>query len=201
MKKLCLTIMFCLSTIVSWGTTIQWGGATVYNFLSPDIYYLSIATPTGESMGTDIQITTTPMYAVINNNLTYYTLAWGALLLATDYGTLIDYDFFANSTDLFFQTYDFFSGARISETNFTIGLYETVFLAFVIGYPVYDELYWYGWVEFGYNGKDVYIVNSALETTGQGIYAGTGIVVPEPSTALLVIMGLAVLGLRRRKVT
>ena len=152
-KKLCLAFAFCLLVTLSRATTVQWGVAKWYDFASPSISYLVITTPLGGSMDTDIHVTSTPMHVVLGNNLTDYTLAWGALLLETDCGTLIDSDLFANSTDPFFQTYDIFSGVRTSETNVTIGLYETVFLAFAIGYPNGSDFdaSWYGWVELGYD--------------------------------------------------
>jgi len=74
----------------------------------------------------------------------------------------------------------------------TINQGETVYLGFFI-----EPLF--GWVELGYDGTDIFIANSAMETTGLGIYAGTGIAVPEPSAVLLALSGLAVLCLRRRK--
>ena len=70
------------------------------------------------------------------------------------------------------------------------------------------EVSLYGWVELGYDGTNVFIVNgimgSAMETTGLGIYAGTGNVfgdsaIPEPASALLAFSGVALLLRRRRK--
>ena len=88
-------------------------------------------------------------------------------------------------------------------TNSTEG--NTVIIAFATGEPVMQSdwdgaPYFYGWVELGYKNGDIYIVNSAMELTGLGMLAGTGTVIPEPSTALLALSGIALLLLRRRKV-
>ena len=120
-------------------------------------------------------------------------------------GDVVDYNSMITPHDDYFSYYD--NGRPIGLYDIIFSRGNTVILAFAAGtdgYPFLpwnDAPYFYGWVEIGYNGQDIFIVNSAMETTGLGIYAGTGWVVPEPSTALLAIVGLAALGLRRRKVT
>ena len=201
-KKLCLTGVLFLFTVVNcYSSMVQWNIAGWgYNSYF-DYYMLGFTVPDGTGVGRGLDVISTSMHAVLTPNWEYGTLSYGTLMLQTDYNTLIDHDLFANATG-FFETY-LPNGMSTSEANLEIDVYNTVFLAFAIGshYGNDFDALWYGWIEFGYNGKNVYIVNSALETTGQGIYAGTGLVVPEPSAALLAIVGLAVLGLRRRKVT
>ena len=58
--------------------------------------------------------------------------------------------------------------------------------------------YVYGWAALLWNGTDLVLVDSAAETTGAGIYAGTYDAIPEPSAAGLFLAGLAVLAMRRR---
>ena len=137
-------------------------------------------------------------YFFLGNNASW----WRVL----DKGDLVNYDSMIGSYSDYFSYYPDGIGAPIGLQNISIPLGGTIILAFATAgrdwdYPPWDGApYFYGWVELGYNGKDVYIVKSALETTGLGIYAGTG-VVPEPSAALLALMGLSVFGLRRRRVT
>ena len=92
-------------------------------------------------------------------------------------------------------------GLVISKTNEDFS--HTVFLAFAFYQTtVFDDeivswwIDYYGWIEFGFDGSEVYIRNSAVETTGQGLYAG---VVPEPSTLLLALSGVALLLCNRRR--
>ncbi|MGI6496797.1 MAG: PEP-CTERM sorting domain-containing protein [Kiritimatiellia bacterium] len=60
--------------------------------------------------------------------------------------------------------------------------------------------YIYGWASLLWNGTDLVLVDSAAETTGAGIYAGTynAIPVPEPSALGLLLVGAGVLALHRR---
>ena len=77
---------------------------------------------------------------------------------------------------------------------------NTIMLAFALSRwnETGDYIDYYGWFEMGYNGEEVYIVNSAMsEAKYGGIYAG---VIPEPSTALLALSGCALFFLRRRKI-
>ena len=59
---------------------------------------------------------------------------------------------------------------------------------------------YYGWAQFTYSNGTITLVDSALNTEGGGIYAGTGITtpVPEPATGLLSFLGILLL-LRPRK--
>jgi len=79
---------------------------------------------------------------------------------------------------------------------------NTIMMAFALsratGSPTGDYMYYYGWIELGYDAdaKEVYIVGSAMSgSQWGGIYAG----IPEPSTALLMASGCALLLLRRRR--
>ena len=59
---------------------------------------------------------------------------------------------------------------------------------------------YYGWAQFTYSKGTITLVNSALNTEGGGIYAGTGITtpVPEPATGILSFLGMVLLLHHRR---
>ena len=181
--------------INSHGGSIQWNVAQWGYFFECD-HLLAITAPDGTGTGLGVEITSNLTQATLKNRVDVFVASYAILLLPTSHGTLIDQDLFSKTTDPFFNMYDS-SGLPMSQTNLKIprtnpDLSNTFLLAFAIEG---SQNNWYGWIEFSYKNGEVYIENSAVETTGQGIYAG----VPEPSTALLWLSGCALLILRRRK--
>jgi len=206
MKKLCFCFMLIFSMTVCHGGAVQWDIAQ-WGYDLDFGHLLAITAPNGGGIQIGMILTSTLTQATLKNNLDWHTLGYGVLLLQTNYNTLIDDDFFNNSPDPFFNTYTS-SGFSMSEMDLSIphtnsDFSNTILLAFAIGGLDWSGEFvseWYGWIEFGYTIKDgVYIANSGVETTGLGIYAGTGNAVPEPSTVLLAMSGGTILLLRRRK--
>ena len=56
----------------------------------------------------------------------------------------------------------------------------------------------YGWASLLWDGTELTLVDSAAETTGVGIYAGTYDAIPEPTSAGLLLAGIAAALLRCR---
>jgi len=204
MKKLFFISTLFFITMVGRGGTIQWDIANWYYDIDgywSGQYILDISDfiifPTQ-------QLITTPDQATLVN------FRWGELsrectMLLTSPGTFIDYNLFENSNDFFYQTFPNwpFPGTTPYAVNLEIpktndDLMNTIMIAFALskGSPSGAVIDYYGWIEFGYNGNEVYILNSAMiDGMWSGIYAG----VPEPSTAFLVLSGCAVLLFRRKK--
>ena len=213
MKKIWVSVAVSLIAFsFCHGGAVAWNNAWVDNSYGSPRLGIMLAYPSSDPMSnivgytlTDINVASTPTQAVVTMDDKMLASVCTILLLPVSYGTPIDYGLFANSTDPFFRTYNPATGTSISQTGLTIPLYETVFLAFAfenlstIPPGSFTDLS-YGWVELGYKDGEVYVVSSAQETTGLGLYAGTGTAIPEPSTTLLALSGLAVLCLRRRKI-
>ena len=66
-------------------------------------------------------------------------------------------------------------------------------------YPHPPLYYVYGWASLLWDGTELTLVDSAAETTGVGIYAGTYDAIPEPTSAGLLLAGIAAALLRRRR--
>jgi len=205
MKKLFFVSMLTLSATFCHAGTIQWGiaGWEKAPFLSEmwkSEYYLGITTPNG-SISVGCNATFSFAQATIINNYDR-TTGLSVNLLPITCGTWVDNNLFNESTGPFFSTYDS-SNNYISETNLYIpktndSCSNTYLLAFK-AFGSFDYVV-YGWIELGYDGTNVFIMNSAEEITGNGILAQRSTCIPEPSTALLALSGSALFLLRRRRI-
>ena len=109
---------------------------------------------------------------------------------AVGYGELIDFGL-AASSDPFADNITSEYGSIHLDSD------QPFYLGFRLGGPDYPETE-YGWAELLYNGTAISVFSSATERTGVGIYAGTGMAVPEPSTIGLLSIGALCLACRRR---
>ena len=144
-----------------------------------------------------------PARAVLTPN-EIQTISDDRIVVTTDYKSIINYDFLFNATDNVF-----FSSLYWQDTHdLTIQWMESILLAFVLyDFNVdYNEYcYYYGWFEltYGLHEKtginEVYVSDSACDTLGRGMIAGTYNVIPEPSTTILAISGITLLFRRRRR--
>ena len=94
-----------------------------------------------------------------------------------------------------------------TESPLRLSMYEPLLLGFATvndGNQAYGE-YLYGWIRMIYDGENLQLDSSAVAigTDVAGIYAGTGIIIPrqipEPSSAVLVLVGIVGLMLKRNK--
>ena len=187
----------CSASSIDWGI-IEYG----QDFMGS--YVLGGECPSGP-FAVYFQMELSPLSATLScNNDSYFFLGLNkSWWRGVDKNDVVDYGSMVVPHDDYFSYYS--DGAPIGFYDIVIGRGKTVTLAFATGDPVMNTEwdgapYFYGWVELGYNGTDIFIVKSAIETTGIGILAGTGIVIPEPSTALLALSGMTALLLRRRRI-
>ncbi len=110
------------------------------------------------------------------------------------YGSLVDETAWQTATNFLA---DICGGYNLG--SLTLAKDEPLYLGFRLDsgdIPPYKREY--GWAELLYDGTTVSVASSATERTGLGIYAGTGMAIPEPATAGLLILGASVLARRRR---
>ena len=221
MKRVLLAVMVSAFTFrEAFGGAVEWGVATweydtgYFGYL--DEYKLDIITsipffpPYCISANLRTKMISTSGQASFENFR--YSGGWDCAFLQVTQGMLIDNNLFANNTDKWLPYYEYIDGwpyyvqPFIDPNNMVIPKTEedfsnTVILAFSFYTLAFSGEYqtdYYGCIEFGYDGTEVFIVNSAIETTPcLGIVAG----IPEPSSALLALSGLAVFLLRRRRIT
>ena len=204
-KKVCFVFSLMLFASVCRAATVQWNVVGIYDVqgsLWQDVYGCDHVL----GVSADHFIEQIAGYKTVNPSSSSVVLSGqnGATLASNahawrqlNYGDLVDAtSVMGDFNDYFFALFDGHYNDVFS--NLVINRGESVYLGFFIENHTLDPLF--GWVELGYDGKNVFVVNSAMETTGLGIYAGTGQVVPEPSTALLALVGISALCLRRRRV-
>ena len=125
-----------------------------------------------------------------------------------DTATLSAYSYTVGNVGVWFQTSlnqavdaeavassPYFCNALTGELG-TIGIdiNRVFYVGFMVGGP--NDIY--GWASLVWDGTELRLTDSAAETTGVGIYAGTYTAGPEPAAAGLLAAGLSALALRRR---
>ncbi len=121
------------------------------------------------------------------------TIGIAHLWFATEYGVAVDSSAMADA--------DYLANLETEEYGpIDVPLNQVFFLGFRLdGSDPPVSYYIYGWAALLWDGTQLTLVDSAAETTGVGIYAGTYDAIPEPTTAGLLLAGLAVLAVRRRR--
>ena len=121
---------------------------------------------------------------------------WGSYWVYASYGEsladLLDYQLDTLAADYAFTSSELVSGENL---NYMYDAEGKVYLAF-INYEtdgVGGQSYRYGWVELQNNT----ILSSAY--SDMPLIVGTGQVIPEPSSAVLLLLGIAGLALRRQR--
>ena len=140
----------------------------------------------------------------ISLNASYSYPEFVGVWVQTEFGMLIDGQLFENLTDSFYDTR--FNGATCtreitaadpSEVYLAVEFYKVFLDRSTYEYRMGDV--YYGWVSLWVENGDVSVRHSAVSLDGSSLMAGVVYPdpIPEPSACLLMVMGIAALGLRR----
>ena len=115
------------------------------------------------------------------------------------YGSIVSEVSMAPSPDGYFYQTEQFVEEMHSDYNIPIDPQESIYLAFsTIAYDDQSNPYpVYGWVEISASGDAPTVLSSAWDTDGGPMIVGAG-AVPEPTSGLLLLLGIAGLALRRK---
>jgi len=212
MKNSCCCLGLFFFTTVCHAGTVKWDVVDIFNpsgtfwqEYCDNLLDLNVGDITCQMVG--YKILYQDRFEIIlsgQNEITYASYAHGWRELEYRYGELVDSQSMIGDFDDYF--FIFGNGHYDDDLkNLTIRRGQSVYLGFFIEVNIYDydmhtsiNTPLFGWVELYYNGSYIEVKRSVIETTGQGIYVGTGFITPEPSTALLALSGCALLLLRRR---
>lgn len=111
-----------------------------------------------------------------------------------DFGDVVSHDYMEAKGE-YFAWAKYNNPAEITDYTITIDRTDRVYLAFVSEYP--DVPPTYGWMELGQDDAGMLkVYSSAWDLDGNLIAVGA---MPEPSSAVLLLMGVALLTIRRSR--
>ena len=158
--------------------TVQWNTVSyipnVVSATDPNVNSMILASANyaGDDISTVVYLNTaineTLGYTILEASTSTYLAAWGSPWREYAKGEIVRYGtIFGDYNDYFFISDS--EGAR-SYRNLRIDIGQTVYLGFAsIGY---------GWVQLGFDGTSVYVINSAVDIDGDPIQVG---LIPEPA--------------------
>lgn len=133
------------------------------------------------------------------------TLVYEGFWLQKSFGDVVDFSGMYGENNYFADQY-FNQSGYTSSTPITTQINSTVYLAVVQDFtnPTTAEGKYYGWVELDINASgEVVLRRSALAIDGGSLVVGGwvegGGAIPEPTSAVLVLVGAGLLGLRRKE--
>jgi hypothetical protein len=200
MMKKAIFLLALSYSFVGFSGTIQWGitsyetvdggGPSVNKGIFNEFIFIFNGIPETIEMAIFINETQSinPSYASLAASTTEYIASYSQRWRVFTEGEALNYNvFFGDYNDYFFRL----SGGASSDRAVDIPRNGSVYLGFV---EENDLIY--GWVQLGFDGTSVYVMNSAVDISGDSIIVG----VPEPATLMLMMVGLAAVGRRRRHV-
>ena len=155
-------------------------------------------------LGLDLTVEIT-LIAGGNYDLTFDLGAGGAAQswIAAQQGDIVSHETMDGlSDDQYLVHYDGYGGGHIGQTHMVVEPYEEIYLAFAGTDGVYTPPDVYGWIALSIDMGGTPSVHGAYDDEHRPMMVGDvwwrgGI--PEPSGGMLLLLGVAVLALRRRK--
>lgn len=201
MRKVVLSsALVLISAFKAFSASVQWGVVTIDEFSGWGIYdcdhalYVSAEGVTGGNLAGYKTTSQSATHVILSGQNWATTASYGHMWRQLYFGDAVDQDSVMGNFDDYF--FCFWGGYWDDEfSDLSIELNQAVYLGFFVEGDAANALF--GWVELGFDGSSVYVVNSAMETTGVGIYAGTYTPVPEPATDALALAGVAALAASR----
>ncbi len=186
-KCFCTSIIWLATSSLLCAATVVWPAAGLSSFGGYEMVYTDLSPDGGAAVL--MSITESGDGAVLAAE--GYTTGDGCVWYQVQPGGLIHAATLSSSEP--------FSDSSTGELSaFDIAYDDVFYLAFALNDPYPLDTITYGWVALLYDGTTLTMVDSAAETSGVGLYAGTYSPIPEPTTTCLSLTGLAGLAAGRR---
>jgi len=202
LKLYVLLLGFIFLSLVANATTVEWNQMQSVDtevWETGPLWYVWGDSKQGSSCNFEFFITHDYINYIASDKIhpsEYYSI-WVAQ--ATK-GDIVNYESMQSPGREYFYRWEGGSSPQFSsDYDIPIEWGETVYLAMSTVVKDGDESYLaYGWVELGMNGEDPVVKSSAWDVDGGAMIVGGG-AIPEPSAAMLLLLGVAGLALRRRR--
>ena len=207
--------MLAMAVRLSYADAIVWGNAYVWEFgemrtvigsetLSPSfgVIYENIGTQTSPTFYVSAEIGVETAGGKINlRAIDDHVLYWGTTLVLMDIGDVVDYNSTVGADEVFYSFYCKDGGeseGTLSDYDVTLPrrAEQIVYFGFATNITPNDEpSFLYGWLGLTVTADSLSVNDAVINLQGGPMVVG---VIPEPSTALLLLLGLVPLALRRR---
>ena len=208
--------MLAMAVRLSYADAIVWGNAYVWEFgemrtvigsetVSPsfEVIYENIGTQTSPAFYVSAEIgVDVARGKIILKAIDDHVLYWGTTLVLMDIGDVVDYNSTVGADAVFYSFYCKDGGESertLSDYDVTLPrrAEQIVYFGFATNITPDDEpSFLYGWLGLTVTADSLSVNNAVINLQGGPMIVG---VIPEPSSTLLLLLGLAPLALRRRR--
>lgn len=210
------SLMLAMAVRLSYADAIVWGNAYVWEFgemrtvigsetVSPsfEVIYENIGTQTSPAFYVSAEIgVDVARGKIILKAIDDHVLYWGTTLVLMDIGDVVDYNSTVGADAVFYSFYCKDGGESertLSDYDVTLPrrAEQIVYFGFATNITPDDEpSFLYGWLGLTVTADSLSVNNAVINLQGGPMIVG---VIPEPSSTLLLLLGLAPLALRRRR--
>ena len=191
----CLKIMFVCMVVTGYGANVKWNKAFIEVFPCPDGEHamnVSLGAPPYLPMWGDIDVQSGKLVL----SATMFTfMEYANTFVLASFGEVVDQNYMNEQSEYFsYAKYGEEDSGR-SDYSIILGEDDFVYLAFMNETSGGQR---FGWVQIGLEEDVLRVLGSAWDVDGGAMYVGGG-AVPEPTGAMLALVGMALLALRRKR--